>query len=123
MNNCPNGPTLFPRTAWPDYCDEGKQALISDENLSVTQGPWSKIQPLTVFKGQELEDCFRDLEVRLMWDKDNVYIAYKIPNEKIGTQEDPYTNISPLLSDGSWWQGATPEFMETSSCWKHDQYE
>ena len=95
------------------YCDEGKQALISDENLSVTQGPWSKIQPLTVFKGQELEDCFRDLEVRLMWDKDNVYIAYKIPNEKIGTQEDPYTNISPLLSDGSWWQGATPEFMET----------
>ena len=93
----------------------GKDALISQENMNVATGPWSKIKPLTVFKNPDLIDCPRGIEVRLMWDDDNVYVAYKVPNEKIGTDENPYDNVPPLTADGSWWNGG-PEFMETYLC-------
>ena len=97
------------------YSDLGKEVLTAEENLSVTEGPWSEITPLTVFKGQELEDCFRDVEVRLMWDTENVYVAYKIPNEKIGTEENPYDKISPISEFDSWFKNS-PEFNETYLC-------
>lgn len=97
------------------YTSLGKDKLVSDNNMTVTEGPWSKVAPLTVFKNPDLVDCHRDLEVRLMWDKENVYIAYKIPNEGIGTEANPYGNIPELTADGTWWNGG-PEFMETYLC-------
>ncbi|MGI5855562.1 MAG: DUF4838 domain-containing protein [Candidatus Merdivicinus sp.] len=93
----------------------GKEALVAEENMTVTSGPWSKVKPLTVFKNPDLIDSPRAVEVRLMWDEENVYVAYKVPNENIGTEEDPYGNIPPLTADGSWWNGG-PEFMETYLC-------
>ena len=89
--------------------------MVSQENMTLSSGPWSKVKPLTVFKNPDLIDCPRGIEVRLMWDDDNVYVAYKVPNEKIGTDENPYDNVPPLTADGSWWNGG-PEFMETYLC-------
>lgn len=92
----------------------GKAALTSYENLNFEQGPWAEIIPLTVFKGTSMEDAPRDFEVRLMWDEDNLYIAYKVPNVNIGTENDPYLpeRIPDLDASGTWWLGG-PEFMET----------
>ncbi|MDY3286421.1 MAG: DUF4838 domain-containing protein [Eubacteriales bacterium] len=94
------------------YTSLGRDVLTAEENLSVTEGPWSEIRPLTVFKGQELEDCFRDVEVRLMWDTKNVYVAYKIPNDKIGTDANPYDKIAPMSEFDAWFKDS-PEFNET----------
>lgn len=106
---------FVPEDGFAYRTDLGKEALVAEENMTVTSGPWSKVKPLTVFKNPDLIDSPRAVEVRLMWDDDNVYVAYKIPNEKIGTEEDPYGNIPPLTADGSWWNGG-PEFMETYLC-------
>lgn len=97
------------------YSGLGKETLTAEENLSVTEGPWSEVKPLTVFKGQELEDCFRDVEVRLIWDEENVYVAYKIPNEKIGTDENPYDKITDMSEYDNWFKNS-PEFNETYLC-------
>ena len=106
---------FVPEDGFAYRTDLGKDTVVSQENMTLSSGPWSKVKPLTVFKNPDLIDCPRGIEVRLMWDDDNVYVAYKVPNEKIGTDENPYDNVPPLTADGSWWNGG-PEFMETYLC-------
>ena len=83
------------------YSDAGKETIVSDENLNTESGPWSTAIPLKVFKDPStLDNCPYPLEVRLLWDETNIYVAYVMSDKKLNF---PLDSRYELNAAGTWW--------------------
>ncbi len=83
--------------AYAKYTDRGEDVVMSDAALLSLDGamdgnPWDSATPLVVFKSHlDMSDCDEaaQLEARLLWDDTNLYIRYRMYDDRIGTEADP----------------------------------
>jgi len=83
--------------AFAMYSDVGEAVIMSDDALLIDDGlmknnPWDTAVPLTVFKDhRDMSDAPEEshMQARLLWDKRNLYILYKVYDDAIGTEKDP----------------------------------
>ena len=100
------------------YSEAGEEAITSFENLSdISQGPWAEAVPLTQFRSDKMEVPSQPVEVRLLWDEDNLYIAYVNYDDRVGTDSDPNNpdKIIALLPTENWFK-SNAAFMESYLC-------
>ena len=100
------------------YSDAGEEAITSFENLSnLNEGPWADAVALTQFRTDKMTVPARPVEVRLLWDEENLYVAYVNYDARVGTENDPNVpeKIDALLPTENWFKNS-PAFMETYLC-------
>ncbi len=97
--------------AYAAYTDAGAKTILSEKALLIDDGriesnPWDAAIPLVVFKNhQNMEDAPAEakIQARMLWDKENLYVCYKVYDDSIGTSKDPtppekYAPVGPTDS-------------------------
>lgn len=85
-----------PEDAYAAYSDAGRELILSEDALlydddRLADNPWKQAKPLVVFKNHEnMEDAPPEsrIQARLLWDKENLYVSYKVYDDRIGSEKD-----------------------------------
>jgi len=92
--------------AYAMYTDKGEDILTSDAALLIDDGlmennPWNTATPLTVFMDhRDMTEAPAEskMQARLMWDKQNLYVLYKVYDPDLNTEKDPtLPEMNPLM--------------------------
>lgn len=84
------------------YTKIGKERILSDEMLNITENPqsvWNKCIPLKIFKDYDtLEDYSKEaqLAVRMLYDDTHIYISFTVYDKDIVSQKVEYNEVDNL---------------------------